>query len=394
MKKIILFLLLLSISVSMVGCKPYIKGRTEIDMLIFTRVFALDKGENERIKVTITSRSVTMQGGGAKTETKKANIISAEGRTVFEAVSKLNMFADRKPFYGHAEYVLIGEELAKEGILPYFDFIARDHEFRINAKVYIVNGSTARELLEKANTSEFFVSERLSNLEENRGAMSVSSTVQVVETMLILDRPFLALYLPCISMTKAIQKAEDKDKYDISLQGYAIFKDDKLLTHLQMYEARGINWVRDLVENGIIVVKDKNGNDISMEINKAKTKIEPELYSDGSINFTIKVNLSTNIEEILGTSFKFKEDDLKYLEKQQEEVVRNEIMTAIEVAKQNKLDFFSLGSVFFQNYPKEWDKYKKNWSKVIPTLHFNVQIKSIIKRTYLLTEPTRSKEDG
>lgn len=394
MKKVLLFFSIVMVSISLVGCKQYIKGRTEIDKLSFVRIVGFDKGENEDVIVTVASKNVTTQDGKSGSQKNTASISSAKGRTVFEAIRKLSLYSDRRPFFGHTEFILIGEELAKKGILPYIDFFTRDHELRINSKVYLVKDITAQELLEKSSASEQFVADRLGNLESASGAMSVSSDVPLVEVMFILDNPYLSLYIPFIQVLKTTKRSEEESvKFDISLRGYAIFKDSKMVGHLEMYEARGLNWLRNLIDSGIIVVKGKAGENISLEIIKSQCKIKPIIYSNGDLKATVKVELDTNIGEILGTKGVFTKEDLDYIQRQQEEEVKQEIMSAIKFAKNNKMDFFSLGTQFFQKYPAIWENYEKNWGERVPAINFDVQVKSNIMRTYLLRDPTSKEGD-
>jgi spore germination protein KC len=79
--------------------------------------------------------------------------------------------------------------------------------------------------------------------------------------------------------------------------------------------------------------------------------------------------------------------NLEHLQNQQEEVVKEEILTVIEFAKEHEMDFFSLGTKFFQKYPKVWENYEKNWGERVPTINFDIQVNSNINRSYLLNEP-------
>ncbi len=393
MKKIFILLLLLSVSCSFAGCKKYIKGRYEIDKLDFPRVLAFDKGKEGNVEVTIVSKN-TYKQDDSNTEIKKANIVSSEGRTVFEALRLLNIYSEKKPFYGHTEFILFGEELAKEGIRPYIDFITRDHEMRINSKVYLVKGAFAKEMLEKANTSQFFIGEMLGNLEKARDTMSISSDVKILEVMYILDSPYLSLFIPCLDLSETIQKSgQDEEKLDINMKGYALFKEGKLVGHLAKYEARGLNWLKNLISSGIIVVKDMKDEYVSLEIIESNTKIEPLIRRDGSLKATVKIDLTTNIGEILGTEDIFNKQNLEYIEKEQERVVKEEVLSVIRFALENKMDFFSLGTKFFQKYPRVWKTYEKSWEEWIPTIDFQIEVDSNITRSYLLNEPDSREEE-
>lgn len=385
MKKAFLIFCIIMFSFSLSGCEKFLSGRSEIDDLTFIRVIGFDVGKNESIRVTASSKKAALQTSGGTSQPVQAINITAEGKTVFEAIRKLNLFSEKIPFFGHTEFILVSEKLAKRGLIPNIDFMTRDHELRLNSRIYIVKGLTAQELIEKSGKGDYFIAERLAHLEEANRKLSYSTEVPLIEAMYIFGNPYLSLYLPCIEMKKSMQKSE-KGKFDVIIKGYGIFKNDKLSRFLNQKESRGLNWLRNLVKSGLIVVKDEKGEEIALEIIESKTKIVP-LIKNGKLKATVKVAIKTNVGEIYGKRNIFSKKDLEYIEKKQEEIVKQEIMDTIQVAQDNKMDFFSTATHFFQKYPTVWEKYEKNWSEHFSNIDFDIQVNSNIMRSYQLNTP-------
>lgn len=391
MRKFILLIFIILLPVIFTGCTQIARSRTEIDEALFIRVLSIDKGENDNVKVTITARNTTVQSSDSNSgvsEEPYSN--SSEGKTVMEAVRKFWSYAGRRPYYAHTEYILISEDIAKEGILKYIDFISRDHQFRHNARIYIVKGSSASSLVQNVASSHLFIAERLANLENNIVGQSISSKVSIAEAMFIFDNPNVSTFLPCIELINTNKQANNgRDKYDIALTGYAIFKGDKLDSYLLGNESRAVNWVKNRVSSGVILVKGNKGEDISLEIINNHTRIKPQI-TDNKINCTIYVDVNTNIDEITAPDDIFNRESIAYLVDQQEKIIRNEIKNVLSIAQKKNLDFFGIIQEFHMQYPVLWKDIEKNWPEIFPQINFNVVVHSKINRTYLIKEPTGS----
>lgn len=393
------FLLLTSFIVlisSMTGCTQIARSKIEINDAIFVRVLSIDKGDNNNIKVTITSKKVTSQSASQESakSTQQSYSISSEGKTIAEAVRRLWSFADRRPYYAHTEFILIGEDVAKEGIFKYIDYVSRDHQFRHNAKLLIVKGESACSLIENAASGDLFIADRLVNLTNDATGLSISSKVTLAEAMFIFDNPNVSTFIPCIEEIKqSKRKSTDKDIYDVALTGYAIFKGDKLNRYLLHNEARGINWLKNRIASGMILVKGNNGEDIALEIINSHTRISPKITKD-KIDCNIYVDFNSNIDEITAPDDIFNKASIDNLVAQQEKIVKREIQDVLSIAQKSNLDYFGIIQEFHMKYPVMWKDIEKNWSEIFPQIKFNVVVSSKINRTYLIKEPTGSPNNA
>ncbi len=78
---------------------------------------------------------------------------------------------------------------------------------------------------------------------------------------------------------------------------YAVFKEDKLYDFLDDEFSRGINWVRNIIGSGVILVNAPDGKKVSLEIIDSKTKITPYMDENG-ISSTIKVMLTAILQNL------------------------------------------------------------------------------------------------
>lgn len=388
MRRFIILIIAVITLLSTTGCKNYIQGNIEINNLEFVQVIAIDKAEDKEDFVKLTITEVNMQAGG-DSEQKTSATVCSEAKTVSEAIANYQSYLDKKPFYGHLDFILIGEEAAKSGILKYLDFFSRDHEIRLNSNVIIVKGSTAEDVLKTTNKKNMFVHDRLSYLYESLGGQPVVTPVDLVEVMYILDSKVLSLYVPTIQLVKKTYSIDEQNALNMELSGFAVFNEDKLAYFLDEKQSRGLVWLQDKVISGIVQVESQDGNPISLEIIEAKVKKVPKII-DGHLQITVKVEMGTNIAEMAAPNDIFNEQALGYLNMLQEQKIKEEIESTLSLAQERKMDFFSTGSIVMHKYPILWqDQFEENWKEIFPEIEFKVEVKGKIYRTYNIKQPNR-----
>ncbi len=393
-KKGMKILLLLSLVIALPGCKISFSGRTEMNRIEFVRALGVDKCPEYEDSVRLTIATQRIKTGGEEGQQKTSEILYSSGRTVFEAIRNFWNYMDKRPFWGHLEYVLIGEEAAKDGLLKYIDYFNRDPEVRLNLKVYVTDGLTAEEVITKGSGEDKFVFDRLEGIAVNQWGQSVYNITDLIEVMYMLDNEHLSLYIPIIKLEAFTLGGQDAhETMDIVMGGFAIFEGDKLVGELDDKMGRGLNWLRNKIESGIITVKSPQGKCISLEIIESKSKMIPKIIDD-QITVNVVVGVSSSIGGLRSSEDIFNEETLGNLEHQQVQTIKNEIESVIEYAQKRSLDFFGASDAIFHKYPIQWeDKYQKDWNEIFPNIKFNVIMSSRIIRTYDFKQPNRS-EDG
>ena len=114
-----LYLIIIVIALYFIsGCAQIDLNRTEIDKIFALRIIAIDRIDANKLKMTITSKSVNSAPKGEGSNSNKSKVIVSEGETVFDAARNLLTYANEKPRYGHTEFILFGEDTARDGIFP------------------------------------------------------------------------------------------------------------------------------------------------------------------------------------------------------------------------------------------------------------------------------------
>jgi spore germination protein KC len=364
----------------------------DIGKLVLVRSLAVDPSStlDNGVKLTVETEKTKPASNGQGGAQKRPILLISEGSTVFDAARNFSTHTGKSVFWGHTNYYIIGEAAAKEDIRKYLDFFARDHEVRLNAVVAVVQGRSGEELLKSGN--EDLVTRKLMSLFENAKNVSLSRRITLIEFFDALNSKYSAAILPSLRIEEKSEGSEGRDFVrDVVLDGYAVFQGTRLKGYITGREARGLNWVTGDVKSGIIEVKDRDGKKISLEIIGAKSKIKTELM-DGIPNIAIQIEVNSNIGELQGTADVFQEEALSNLEEQQADVIRNEIYSVIDYAKQNNTDILGLGDELFHQHPVQWKGIEDQWSELFPKSTVYVEVESNIRGVYNIVKAVRSWE--
>lgn len=391
MKKLLKLPILFILFFMLTSCSQLMSNRSEIDRIFNTRIIAIDKLDENKVLYTITTKTAVSGSQVKQGNSVSSEILVSEGTTVFEAARNMAAYAYKRPHYGHTEFIIFGEDTAKDGILQYLDFISRNQEFRYNAKIYIVQGDSANSFIKKVATGNIFLADRLSIIEDNSFALSKSGKVTLAEALFIFSKNNVSTFLPVLFIVPS-KSGEDSAKgtYDINLKSYAVFKEDKLSAFLDEELSRGVNWIKNRIQSGTILVDAPDKKKVSLDIIQNKTSIKPYLDENG-LQCTISIKFNSNIAEILSKEDIFNKESLDYLKQQQENQVKKEVEKILSYAQEKNMDIFGLVSNFSIKYPMMKNELRENWLKLFPEIKFNVEVDSKINRTYLINESANSK---
>ena len=130
--------LLLAAFLPLSGCKEtfdFLPYAREIEDMALMRTLGVDLTA-EGVRVTA---STGIQDQGAKPPT----ILEEEARSISAACLSMQAQGAAYVFYGHVGQLLLGEDLARQGVRPALDYVMRDIEMRLETKLYVLQGGEA-----------------------------------------------------------------------------------------------------------------------------------------------------------------------------------------------------------------------------------------------------------
>lgn len=392
MRKFITPLIMVMIIPCLAGCW----NRVEVNDIAIVTAIGLDRVENGDIRLSlqigIPANLGPIGAGGGNKGGKGTFIISETGETIADAYRKLQEKIARRIFFSHSRVLIIGEKLARNGVSQIIDFFPRYKEPRMNSFIMFTKGQ-ASELLRSKSKLENVSSEETRELNKLNVGLKVS--IKGFWEMMLAEGINPTAPAVNLKYLEVKNKSESKTEHSPSektqsIVGAAVFKKDKLVGWMNDAETRGILWLRNTLETGVITVnipKKRGGGKISTKIISTKTGINPKLQGG---QLTIEVNTRSEVIVVESTSKMnlTKTKMIEILQSKLEEDIRNKIQLALDKAqKQLHSDIFGFGRAVYQTYPKVWNrKYKKRWDEEFPKLNVTIKPKVEVKRIGLIIE--------
>ncbi len=293
MKKI-LALALAAASLFLSGCGSsgsiYSNFR-ETEHLQLVHTLGVDSSEDGGVTVSVSSMKPPQSSSGG--------IISRSGESIIKAMSSLQSYSsDQQLYYSHAEYVLMGEDYASSSAHKLFDFIARDTQLRLGIYLFVVKGSSARELITGPGEESYEISKTLSSVRRDTEAQGNSHVFTARETLRSLSD-----YGAALICTLSSQNTEDsvfllEPGLTAVADGYGVLKDGLLVGYIGPDVAQAANLVTGNMGTAGVSFPDGRGGRLNMEYEGGGTKISPRWGSDGSLeSIEVKAKLKANLAE-------------------------------------------------------------------------------------------------
>ncbi|MBD1382509.1 Ger(x)C family spore germination protein [Metabacillus arenae] len=359
--------------------------RIEVNDIAIVTAAGIDLGEDNRIRLSLqvaipTKLGPTSSAGGATDNS--TFVVSETGVTIAEAYRHIQAKISRRIFFSHSRVLLIGEKLAKKGVSHIVDFYSRFHQPRMNSYIMYTKGE-AFEVIKNKPQLENVSAEETRELTK----LNVGVKVNISEFLDMLFTDGVEPVAPQFVLEPLEAGLENESQSGQAINGAALFKKDKLIGWMNDKESRGILWLRNNMQMGVITVnvaKEKGGGHISSNIIRSNTDIVPE-HKQGKLKAT--VNLTTEMVVMENSSDLNLNDSkiIEYLQKELETEIKDRIqLTLGKAQKEYETDIFGFGEAVYKKYPKEWnEKYKKEWDQEFPNLEVSIKPQVFVRRTGL-----------
>ncbi|WP_394184749.1 Ger(x)C family spore germination protein [Metabacillus halosaccharovorans] len=392
--------------VFILGCLFLLVGcwdRRELKEIGIVSAIGIDRNP-ETGEILFTSQvanpsALKPEGGGT---TPPIKVISSTGDTVYKAIRNVNQKFDRNNFYAHNKVIVIGEQLAKEEILPVLDAITRGKESRGYVWICIAKDMQARQILSINNQGiEQVPANSLESLHENQ---KLNFDVTVIQLNDFYKKSLSKGTNPVIGVLEMSKKSPSngtlsENTQQVKLTGGAVIKEDKVVGYLNEKEARGYNWIIGEVNSGILTIPSimEENKLVSVEIRETKTKIKPDIKG-GRISFAIDIKTSGILVEQQGagtlSTRKEQYEYLNQLEKELKSLIEEEVVHVVEKAQKDfNSDIFGFGTTLNKKEPKKWKDVKGKWLEgEFQNAAVNVKVQADIGARELLKEPLKSED--
>jgi hypothetical protein len=181
----------------------------EIEEYIHAGAMALDKGLTPgSIRVTIVVEEFPSQAGSSPGTSPggggAANLVTAtaEGPSLYVAAERLKDVTNRMVTFSHVRLIILGEDLARDGISRVFDALSRSRDIRRSVGMAVADGVTGQEVLETARGNiEVSPATYLGSLSEaHQPTTGRSVNVKLHEVDIAFNQPGEEIVMPLIGL--------------------------------------------------------------------------------------------------------------------------------------------------------------------------------------------------
>jgi spore germination protein KC len=361
-------------------------SRRELNDLAIAVGIGIDKiGDQYQVsaQVVLPSQIAGSKGGSPQAP---INLYKATGHTVYEALRKITTVSPREIYISHLRILVLGEDLAKEGISDVLDFMSRDTETRNDYFIVVARDAMAADALKILTSLEKIPAVRLfSSLETSEKQWAPTSTVTlgtlITELVTKGKQPVLTgvVIEGNVGVGETPKNVETVDSpTELKYSGLAVFKEDKLIGWLTQEESKVYNYLTNKVRNTVFYIQCPEGKKVSLEVFEARSEMKGSMQSDKP-EITIEQHLEVDVGEVQCRNLNLTDTKtITELEQIANKKVMNLFETTIKkVQNEYKSDIFGFGEVIHRSNPQAWKKLRDDWDQTFANLP--VKIKADIK---------------
>lgn len=410
---------------------PFAAGcwdQDEIEELAIVRTIAVDYLPDRRAPYVVTlgvKRPAALgaqDGGGGQGE--PTVLYTGVGASIDLAIQQASFSISRRVFLAHTELIIVGDEMAREGIQPVLDFVVRSPEVRISAFLLIAKG-TAYEVLSTPERLEGTVSDEILGLIRQANETSEAEPREVFQflrematpgqdphTAVITVQPLLKDIIPEL---KPEQQAGGEGENGggggggggggdgggdgggggeqpktLAIDGMAVFRGDKLAGVLNHIEARGFLWLTGGTTRGLIAVDDPVHPDevVNLFLARSQTSVTP-VVENGRISYRVEIEAEGDIASQASQAELTTSEMLQKLNSAKAGAIKVEIEKAMRRLQELETDVVGFGAMLNRKDSKAFRGVADRWPEVFRDITLDIHVKANVRRTGQHDHPTR-----
>lgn len=353
----------------------------ELNKIAIITGVGIDKKDNQYVVnmlIANAGKSETTNKDGESQPT----IYSASGKTLAEAIKKVNTKTPKQLYFGHINVVLISENIAKDGFLTIADYLLRKPESRKKFYLIMTKDTSPKDVLEIVSPLESFPSQNIETLiEANSETQSITNFVTYSDFVNQILTKGIEPILPSITVVGNQKKGNDKSNLDtttpktyIKIDKTAVFKDDKFTGYLSNNDSQALNILKNTVNQSVFTIKYKDEY-----VNITARNISSKIKLKNKNNISINIKGDCRLTEINSLTDLNDNKNIKKIEKALNNKIKKQTKNIIsKMMNEYKSDIFGFGNMVYKKYPNYFEKKEDVWNdKYFPKM--NVSIKTDVK---------------
>lgn len=333
--------------------------------------------------VTMHVFDAVSAGQAAEGGTDEVEILTAQGASVLDAFTSITRQAGHEPLFSQNLVLILGEEVAKDGLEKIMDFFIRYYEARPDVSMFVARGLAA-DILNSKSDGKLIKAAQIEDLSQANGLYAVSNSSTVMHVAAALESETAS---PNLAVLK---KGKIGENDIISADGTALFRDGRMVGYLNHEQTRGMMLMMGELGGGTEVIGVEGVGRVTFSLSGNKSKITTQI-ENGLPVFTITVQTEANVYEI-DRSIREKlsgEETFRLMNDALRQRLEGECREAIEICMLEKQsDIFQFGKRILQADPGYFRaNVENNWDTLMQKAEYRVQVEVSLRRVGLELNP-------
>jgi spore germination protein KC len=319
------------------------------------------------------------QSGGG--EEKPVWVVEVVGHTIDDALSNLQQEIANDLFLGHLRVIVLSEDIAKEGLESFNDFLRRNSEIRRTAWLTVSQGK-ASEFMKIVPKLERVPALYVSAMVENAVDLGKFPSDFIGQFWSIFSSKGQDSYLPYLTIKK---------EENIQIAGLAYFKGEKMIGVTNPMEIGFFMAVVGEEQGGYGAFVQVPGTEdyVMVRARKRRTRIKSEI-KNGVPHFNVHLYYESEIDEKDGKKVEVSNSKvISTIEKEASKGVVESVEAFIKKTQEEQSDIFGFGEQIRAKHPFYWDRNIKTlekWHEVYQDMVVTVECTSEIRRVGMKSE--------
>jgi spore germination protein KC len=380
-------------------------NRRELNDLAVVVALGIDlEGKDYLVTVQVVNPN---EVGTLRSSSGSASVVTytEKGVSIPDALQRMLSKAPRQLYLSHLRVMVFGEPLARKGIIPVLDYIARNHELRNDFYMLVAKQSKAREVLSVVTPFEKVPAESIySSIMVSDKKWAATGRITLQHFITVLDRGGSNPVLSGVKVSGDKKKGRSNELlYDVRPEtllvheGLAVFKKDKLVGWLGEDDGKTVNYILNKVSGTIGHVPCPNHaqGTVNIGILKANSKIRAYEDEKGEPAFAVRINFEVNVDGIQCSLDMSDPASVTAIEAEFEKKARENTTNNIrEVQKKYGSDIYGFGEALHRQRPKMWAQYKKEWDDHFKKAKIEVKVIVAVRKIGSIVQPLKKEMDN
>ncbi len=313
------------------------------------------------MQIPLVGQKDDPQGKGGGTAGQNAWYVeSAFGSSIRDSAEAEQDHLSRLLHFSHRRVLIIGEPLARSGVVPMFDSIFRIPQNRLSALPVVAIGN-ARDVLVADAPIEKTPAEMIRELSQ----MGMREPINLRIFLYSLLTEGIDPVAPAIRKVPTTTKLKKEQQTTIQLAGIAVFRHDKLAVVLEDRVATGLLLAMGRAQNPTIDVTlpgEKRSRTAILQVMSSTSNIRPKLRNgriEVNIALDVTANLAENMSDFDPTDYRRRSD----MERAAERRVGQLVEQAVSALQRHNADALGVGDAVHRRYRNHWRRVRGRWEE-------------------------------